>query len=265
MKLQQISMTIAVIAGSALALSTNPAQAFSFNSGTVLGSCTAVPLENLTKYQVSAGVPSCTTADGFTLTAGATTPIKGGAKLTIKKVNNVKAVGVFNDKSNQGNLQEIDYGEAVSLFLNKASILKSLDLAFLYKKDVKDDAFDDVVNEVAQVWVGNKLGTLTVKTATTAEWMWDNNPAQLLTAISNSDKTGAGWYSILNPFGDTEVSLVTLTSPKEKGRSFEYSDYALVGAETATEKVPEPTTLMGLGLLGSVFVMSRRRKPSKAC
>jgi hypothetical protein len=262
MKLKQASTIVGLLASSALALSVAPAQAFSFNSGADLGGCAAVPLENLGNNTASASsLSSCTTADGITLTAGATNPVSGGAKLTKKEVNGVMGVGVYNDssKANLGSQQEIDFGETLTLSVKKPTIFESLDLSFLYKKG----EIGDLLNEVAQVTAGGVTGTLKVLSATQAQWNW-NGIAQLVTALSPSNKSGGGLYSILNPFGNTAVSSIVLTSPQEAGRSYRYSDFALAGAKTASASVPEPTTLAGLGLVGGLLVASRRRKRSQA-
>ncbi|MEP0865237.1 PEP-CTERM sorting domain-containing protein [Funiculus sociatus GB2-A5] len=261
MKLKQASTIVGLLASSALALSVAPAQAFNFNSGADLGTCAAVPLENLGNNTASAGPTSCTTADGITLTAGATNPVSGGAKLTKKEVNGVKGVGVYNDssKANLGSQQETDFGETLTLSVEKPTIFESLDLSFLYQKG----EFGDFLNEVAQVTAGGFTGTLKVLSATQAQWNW-NGIEQLVTALSPSNKSGGGLYSIVNPFGNTAVSSIVLTSPQEAGRSYRYSDFALAGAKTASASVPEPTTLAGLGLVGGLLVASRRRKRSQA-
>jgi hypothetical protein len=256
MKLQKITAYVGLVAGSVLALSSTPAQAFSFNSGSDLGSCSAVPLEKLGNDQASTGPSSCETADGFLLEAG------DGGKLTTKEVNGVKATGVYlhSSKDGKGSQQEIDHGETLTLSLLKGpSILKSLDLAFLYKEGNTTVAFGDKVNEIAQITAGGITGTLKVLSDTTAEWKW-GVIEQTLTALSPSNSTGGGWYSIANPFGDLKVDKVVFTSPAETGgTSYHYSDYALVGAT-----VPEPATIAGLGLVAGALFTARRRKSRNA-
>lgn len=258
MKLQKITAYVGLVAGSVLALSSTPAQAFSFNSGSDLGSCSAVPLEKLAADEASSStISSCETADGFLLEAG-----PNGAKLTTKQVNGVKGTGVYfhSSAAGEGSQQEIDHGESLTLSVLKGpSVLKSLDLAFLYKKGNYNVAFGDIVNEVAQVTAGGITGTLKVLSDTTAEWKW-GDILQTINAVSPSNSTGGGWYSIANPFGDAKVDTVVLTSSTETGTSHKYSDFALVGAT-----VPEPATIAGLGLVAGALFTARRRKNRNAC
>jgi len=247
MKFKHTLSFFGLMTGSTLALSMMPAQAFNFTSGTALGTC-----DPISEYTMK----SCTTDDGFTLnvTKNGTVGSLGGF-LAEKTVNGVTGVGVYGDDHPNGSIEEIDYGEELALAIDQPSILNSLDLGFLYRPPV----FQDQLNEIAEVSAGGITGTLTVLTSTTAEWKW-NGITQMLTALSNSDENGGGWYRIFNPFGTTAVTEVRLAGALPEG-DYVKRDFSLVGAE----KVPEPATLAGLGLVGGALVASRRRKNRKAC
>lgn len=247
MKLTQPSVSIGAI--SVFLVLSAPAYAFNFNPSTDLGSCDTIPLESLGANGVSTStVSSCTTADGITLTAG-----PNDAVLTLKEVNGVKGVGVFHDVHPEGSIQEIDYDESLMLSFSE-SIVKSLDLSFLYKaKTPGEFVFGDVVNEVAKITAsgvsGNLTGYLTVQGDTSATWSLGGNVINL--SPSNGD--GGGWYSIANPFGDLAVTSVKFTSPLEAGQNYTYSDFAVSGSTIAP--VPEPSLLIGLSTLGVVMTV----------
>jgi hypothetical protein len=238
---------IGLITSSTLTISTGSAFAFNFTNGSALGTCE--PINEFT-------MKSCTTADGFTLTVTKNGTVGSlGGFLAEKTVDGVTGVGIYGDDHPHGSLEEIDYGEELTLTSAQPSILQSLDLAFLYKAP----AFGDTLDEIAQVTAGGITGTLSVLTNTTAEWKW-NGITQTLTALSKSDESGGGWYRIFNPFGKTEVTDIKLTAPDPEGDYIKH-DFSLVGAE----KVPEPTTIAGLGLVAGALVAYRRRKNHKAC
>ncbi|MFB2979443.1 PEP-CTERM sorting domain-containing protein [Microseira sp. BLCC-F43] len=243
MNFKQASAFIGLLATSAIALSTAPAQAFNFASGNLSG-CTT-------------GGTSCTTNDGFNITAT-------GGTLQSKTVNNVTGLGV----TGQGVDGEINLGESINLLLPGGSgILKSLDLGFMYQPGV----FGDEVWERATVTAGGLMGYLTVQNNTTALWeVAGLGISQTLTALSNSTQSGGGLYSILNPFGNNVVSSVNLTpytySTSEVpgiGTDYRNSDFSLIGAQ-AERAVPEPTTLAGLGIVAGLLATSRRRKANAA-
>ncbi|MEC4986655.1 MAG: PEP-CTERM sorting domain-containing protein [Oscillatoria sp. PMC 1068.18] len=254
MKFKSTLILASLITGGAIAFSGTEANAFSFNGGTDLGSCSAIPIENVGTGTPSSTVSTCTTDDGFTLTANT------GGVLTGKTVNGVTGVGIYRDESSagEGSQQEVDFGEELLLTLDEATALQSLDIAFLYKEGNFSKAFGDFVDEVAQITANGITGTLQVIDAFTAVWNWDGI-SQIVNATSPANSSGGGLWSITNPFGDIKVASVSLTSPQEAGESFRYSDYAIAGAE----KVPEPATVAGLALVAGALAVSRRRKSSQ--
>ncbi len=234
MKLTQPSVSIGAI--SVFLVLSAPAYAFNFTTGTNLGDCGDIPLEKLSNnndLSVST-ISTCTTADGITLSTN-------GGVLSLKEVNGTKGVGIYDDLHPNGSLQEIDFGETLTLSTATPSIWKSIDISFLYQ----EGAFGDVVDEVATIKAGGITGTLSVLGTDSAEWSW-NGFTQILSG--NATSSGGGAFSILNPFGDTKVSTVTLTSTQDG--NYIYSDFAVTGAT-----VPEPSLLIGLSTLGVVMTV----------
>jgi hypothetical protein len=242
---------IGLITSSALALSSNPAQAFNFNTSTDLGSCSALAgpfTGSLSSYTT----PTCNTADGFTITAAPT-----GKTLQGKEVNDVIGVGVSGKKPVRDVVGgEINYGESIQLTLpNPGDVLKNIGLSFLYRPGV----FADTVWEAARITTNTGLeGILTVTGKDTAIW---NFAGGLVTNLSPSKGNGGGYYDIANPFGNAKFDFLTLTPVTYDSvaqNSNANSDFALTHA--AAKSVPEPTTLAGLGLIGGLLLATRRRK-----
>jgi len=228
-----------------LAMTATPAQAFNFTNGLVGGTCQPLVTPGTT-------LSSCTTEDGFTITSDP-------RPLESKRVGGVIGVGV------QGGFVggEIDLAaEKVTLDLpgDQPAILKSLDLSFLYLPG----EFRDTVFEKAQVKAnttgGFIDGYLTVGGENTVRWqVSDLGIDQELTALSAStdNPVGGGWYSILEPFGNTSITNLELTAVQQgTSPGAHNSDFSLVGAV----KTPEPTTLVGLGLVASALLAVRRRQ-----
>ncbi|NJL01896.1 MAG: PEP-CTERM sorting domain-containing protein [Spirulinaceae cyanobacterium SM2_1_0] len=247
MKFQTKAILTGVLASGALAATAVPAQAFNFTSGEAVGACGGIEHTDELK--------SCTTADGFTLTVTKDGEVGSlGGFLSSKTVNGVTAVGVYGDPSpGEGTLEEIDYGEEITATLEVAKVIKSIDLAFMYQPNV----FGDKVFEVAEIAVGDMIGTLTILGDTTAEWTF-GGVTSIVNAVSASTEEGGGMYSILNPFGDLLVDAITFNSVEMKGDSYRYSDYSIAGIQAAD--VPEPGLMLGLGVVGGALVAARRRR-----
>ena len=261
---------IGLITSSALALSSNPAQAFSFNPASVgtsadLGTC--VGLGGSFKGLSGAKTPSCKTADGFKLEAAPT-----GKNLQGKEVGGIHGVGVSDKVYIPTYVAdpvhgEIDNGESIKLTLpNPGDVLKNIGLSFLYQPGV----LADKVFEKAKIMTDTGLsGFLTVTGNTSATWSFNGGA---VTNLSPSTGNGGGYYNIDNPFGDAVFSFLTLTpftyTTDAYGKAIQAvstnSDFALAHATAAARSVPEPTALAGLGLIGGLLLVSRRRQVNKA-
>jgi len=235
MKLTQPSVSIGAI--SVFLVLSAPAYAFNFTTGTNLGDCGNIPLEKLSNNNdVSVStISTCTTADGITLSTN-------GGVLTVKEVNGTKGVGIYDDLHPNGSLQEIDFGETLTLSTATPSIWKSIDISFLYQ----EGHFGDVVDEVATIKAGGITGTLSVLDSSSAKWSWGIIEEQIV--FGDATKSGGGLFSILNPFGNMAVSSVDFTSHQDG--NYIYSDFAVTGAT-----VPEPSLLIGLSTLGVVMTV----------
>lgn len=271
---------VGLVASSVLAVSTSPAQAFNMNSTPTLGSCAALADPFFTgaySQQLSnATTGSCTTADGFTLTAS-------GGVLQGKNVNGFKGVGVTSDPNTDPALAEIGFGESITMIVPGATggMLGSIDLSTMYQPGVFSDEVFEVAEVVANLFGGGTLtGTLRITGNNTAVW----NVAglgivnQLVNAISPSTQNGGGAYSVSNPFANSVVSSLLFRPtngsssaasyvPSNAGLGsyatyFQNSDFTVSGA--TLKAVPEPTTLAGLGIVGGLLVASRRRKANAA-
>lgn len=242
---------IGLITSSALALSSNPAQAFNFNTSTDLGSCSALAGPFTSSGLSSTTIKSnCKTDDGFTLTAN-----PQGKELQGKKVNGIIGVGVSGNKPVRDVVGgEINYGESIVLTLpNPGDVLKSIGLSFLYRPGV----FADTVWEAAKITTNTGLeGILKVTSKDTASWSFAGG---LVTNLSPSKGNGGGYYDIANPFGNARFDFLTLTPityDSVAKNSSANADFALSHATS----VPEPTAIAGLGLVGGLLLATRRRK-----
>jgi hypothetical protein len=261
MKLQHLSTCIGLIASSAIALTVEPARAFNFTDGTDLGTCdvlvddTTVPL--FKAFIDTTQLKSCTTADGFTLTASQPTDGVLQGKL-VDKDGVVKGVGISVPTPGNPNgtavPAEIQFGETLTATLDKPSKIASIGLSFLYFTGV----FGDIVKEMAIITTDTGLtGTLTVQNQNTAIWSLGG----MVTNLDPSKEVEGGYYRIDNPFGDIKISSLSFTAPNDapppKG-----SDYALVSIEKGihVHDIPEPATLLGLGVVGGLMAFARRKK-----
>lgn len=259
MKLHKLSTGIGLVATGAIALAGTPAHAFNFTNGTNVGACGALvdnfSIKDFTaKLDDTIGTKDCKTADGFTLTATQPTT----SYLQGKKVDDIKGVGISGPTEDlvKG---EINKGELLTATLDKASVIKSIDLSFLYRPGV----FADKVFEIAGITAnGSVSGKLTVTGSTSATWDLGGTVINL----DPSNQGEGGWYRVLNPFADLLVSNLTFTAITQPGApadSFKNSDYSLVGIEKEVA-VPEPGTVGALLGLGAIAGLTRRRNKKSA-
>ncbi|MDY7015274.1 MAG: PEP-CTERM sorting domain-containing protein, partial [Cyanobacteriota bacterium] len=254
-----------LIATSAIALSAESARAFDFNAvgGTGLGSCAplvddvTVPLFKAFIDETD-DISTCTTEDGFTLNVDQ----PGDGFLQGKKVGDVTGVGI--SVPEPGPVPgEIQHGEILDVTLDEASKIGSIDLGFLYLPPVFIDKVFEVAEITAKIDGNDVTGTLTVTGEDTAVW----SLGAIVQNLALSKEVEGGSYSILDPFGEDLVSSLIFTAPDVPGIDAPRdSDYALVGIAKADEDdeiIPEPATLLGLGVVGGLMAVSRRKKSSR--
>lgn len=264
MNFKTASACVSLIASSVLAVSTAPAFAGSFNFTKNPGTC--------------AGGAASLTLNGFQL-------IANGGQLECKTVVDnsladdgfagpVTGIGVTGNPDDVPGEIGPNPIESIDLILPSQGVLKSLDLSFLYQPGVFSDEVFEVMAAIPDT-AASQQGTLKITGNQTAVWTWGNVSQTIQANSSSTDGSapgtfvGGGWYSILNPFNGLSLNKVTLLPVPQEGpnpRSFRNSEFALVGAEVETsrvpERVPEPATLAGLGLVAASVAASRRRKTS---
>ncbi|HBL12623.1 MAG TPA: hypothetical protein DD379_14710 [Cyanobacteria bacterium UBA11162] len=263
MNLKKVSVCLGLAAGSALAFSSAPAQAFSFNTGDNLGTCSGL-------LPVPGTLPSCTTGDGFGIIAK-----PDGYLLRSKTVNGVTGIGIqATNPVAPGDgfdavRDEIDKGEFMHLIAPTSNtVLKDLGLAFLYRRaELGTPNFSDLINEIAYVDVfgagGVDLGTGTLTVlddGATALWEFGDIVQNV---TGNFTGSGPGYANISNPFGNQGIEKLVLRVNQSQSDNFQQSDYGLVNASVDTS-IPEPAALAGLGVVGAGLVLSRRRRPNKS-
>lgn len=184
----------------------------------------------------------------------------GSAQLTRKEVAGYTGIGVatagttsiFDDPS----WGEIDFDETLTVDFASAKVLGSLDLGFLYRPNVNHDRVFETAKITAKLKDGSFLENIFTVTGATSGTL-DNGGT--VTNLSPSTNAGAGLYSLLNPFGRSEIvgfSVTAIDSDKNFSRQSWDSDLVVASAEA----VPEPSIILGLLGVGAVGVLSRRKK-----
>lgn len=242
-----LSLLAGVVAGSAIAFQPSAnAASFTFDAqNAAAAGCV--------------GQTTCTVNGFFSLEA-TTTRNALAPLITEKTIGGVTGIGIDSSKTKNGEKGqsegEIDIDEILKVGFKSAGVLKSLDLSFLYRPGV----YNDDVFEVALVEAngGVKSGTLTVTGKTSAVWSLGG----VVTNLAASSKDNGGSYRISDPFGDLKIAGFSLTAVANKNAKgaiptgAKNSDFALSRVEVT--KVPEPTTILGLGVVG-LLAVSRRR------
>lgn len=195
---------------------------------------------------------TCTVKGFFTLTATSGKISVGG--------NPEIGIGVDNGQPANVRLPyEIEPGEELSVGFDKAAVLKSLQLNKLYPNGHDGQnlpAYGDKVYEAAIVTDkdGTYTGTLTVTGNTSAVWSFAGGGQVFNRAASVVSKGGR--YEIVNPFAGERIlgfSLKPVDNPNVGGKGD--SDFALYSASVS---VPEPATVLGLGVVGLLAAARRR-------
>jgi len=148
-------------------------------------------------------------------------------------------------------------------FPDASQMITEITLGRLFAAGYWDDAENEVARIVATGQGPDQVGLLTVVDPTLAQWQVGAGPVTLVSAVSLGDASGAGVWTILDPFGDFQVdSLMFLAerlggiSPENNGQNSDYALHTIV-----TTMAPEPLTasLFGLGLAG-LGVLGRRQR-----
>lgn len=164
---------------------------------------------------------------------------------------------------------EIDISEADGVaecilisFPDESQEIEEITIGRLFAAGYWDDDVNEVARIVATGGDTEQVGYLTVTGPNTGTWQVGAGPVIDLVPISAGDDTGAGVWTILDPFIDFEVDSLAFyaeqlsgVDPEDRG---ENSDYAL---HTIVTSVPEPLTasLLGLGLVG-LGILGRRQR-----
>jgi hypothetical protein len=236
-----LALFTGLLAGGAVAFSTIPAQAASFNATDAAG---------------CAGQTTCN-VNGFTLTAD-----PAGYKITSKNLDGNLGIGVSANgeaKAPDPSWGEIDFGEALKVLLPSTSVLEYLDLGFLFQPGVNHDR----VFEQLKVTTNTGLeAILKITGTTTATWSFLGSGS--VVNIDPSLKGDGGIYRVWNPFADNKISSFTITVPvREYNRNQSWgSDGVLIGAGTAT--VPEPGTMAALAGVVTVAGLGLRRSKEQS-
>ncbi len=155
----------------------------------------------------------------------------------------------------------VDTFEYIFMEFAQPTIIEQITLSALYA----NGNYGDLVNETASISYNNAFtwprADLTVVDANNASWSGNGT----VTNLSPGVEGGAGVWQITNPF------LVPITSLKfwaignyigTVPDNNTNSDFSIVSVTGRTESVPEPTTMLLLGL-GLVGLASARKKFKK--
>lgn len=186
-----------------------------------------------------------------------------GGKLDAKAVDGYLGIGV----SGGPNAGEIDLGESIKASWGAPQMLTSFSVAFLYN----GPEFGDV-NEVAKLSLTGAqglYGTLTAVTDTQAKWQLFSasnvaiGAATFVSAVSPADATGAGVWTVNNPFAShvgTGVKFSAVPGLCGVGRCFNQSDYAFASLSVAAVPEPGSYAMLAAGLVTVGGLMLRRRQ-----
>ncbi|MBD2577595.1 PEP-CTERM sorting domain-containing protein [Oscillatoria sp. FACHB-1406] len=253
MKLQTLSTGIGLLATGAIALTGTPVSAASFTAADAVGAGCV-------------GQTTCT-VNGFSLTASKTGV--NSPEMTQKTEGGILGIGIaknsdnlnFRDTANgDPSGGEIDRDETLKVLFPSLGSLDALQLSFMYQPGVFADKVFEKARITALDAAGNLLGLfadLTVTGNTTAV-----TTSGGVSNVSPSVVGGGGSYLLSNLFGGQEIGGFAITALSNgSATSFRNSDFTLSAVST-TAAVPEPATLLGLGVVGGLMAASRRNKKS---
>lgn len=266
MKICQTVASAGLIASGALALISFPAHAFSFQTnytaslsgsnaskgdiflnsvtltgGQVVSNFSLINAVNIVQNDLyTGGNTGAASADIGDL---ATTGIKQ------ERLTNEGAKAVLNNL----NLNNIIDTEDTGKFTLDLHFEKAVDNIFLWERGMNSK-----LNIQALDASGNAIGNL-LKLANSSTWNYAGFSLDTQ-EISGAQKVGSIGLSLAD-FGLTGGSIGSVRVMSEK--SYNGPDFKLVGSAAAEAKVPEPSTLIGLGAVAVGALVTRRRQQSQ--
>ncbi len=256
MKFQHISVLTGLMAAGVLALSTSSAQAFSFTTNSTYNN---KPKDDI--WLKSVQMKDGTIIDDFALVNKANIIYndaykgKNSGAASADKGDNAQGV-VAEDPNNQQvvaalgnlNLNNIIDGEDSGKFIINLFFDQAVDKLFFWERGMNSDLAVQAIDADGNV-IGNLLKILRSE--------WDDASYKIDTMeISGSQKVGSRGVSLadLGLSGYSSITGIRVSADK----SFNGPDFKVVGA--VAQSVPEPASLLGLGLMGGMLVVSRRRQ-----
>ncbi len=266
MNLRQLAVGFGLVAGSAIALS-SPAQAFSFkadythslsggnaskgdifldsitlDSGRVITDFSLVNSANILSNDIYTGGNSgAASADIGDL---ATTGIREEALTNegAKRVMNNLNLNNIIDTEDKGNfVLDLHFEQAVdNIFLFERGMNSRMDVQAL-------DADGNAIGNLLRLAKSNK---------------WDNAGYKIDTKeIGRKQKVGSIGISLADL--GLSTGYVSALRVSSKGKSYNGPDFKVFGS-VAAEKVPEPSALLGIGMVVAGLMVSGRRKQAQA-
>ncbi len=265
MKKQKIAASVGLIAGSAIALSSAPAQAFSFQTnytaalsgkdaskgdiflnsvtlgtGKVISDFTLVTSANILSNDIYTG--------GNSGAASADIGNKATTGLKQEKLTNDGAKTVLNNL----NLNNIIDTEDKGNFILDLNFAKAVDNIFLWERGMNSRL--DIQALDAQ---GNLLGN---KVALSNSKNWDYAGFSIGTQeIGSAQKVGSIGISLADL--GLSTGYVTALRVSSQGKAYNGPDFKVMGS---VADIPEPSSLLGLGAIVAGLVAIRRKQAQTA-
>ena len=152
------------------------------------------------------------------------------------------ADGIFNGVTNV----TVGNADPYSLILNQLSVLSST--SALYKVDMSS-----VVDPFLTFDNGIKFKATSISNITRRRQETSPGSGSYTTSIDAFSVLGT-FYNGVNAVGDGSINALQKNTNNTRPGRYEFQIDAI------SQSVPEPTTILGLGAVGAVMTMSRRRK-----
>jgi len=260
MNLKSTSVFAGLIAGSALALSTLPAQAFTLNPGGTITfdapeTLEFTFLESRGFYRSSFGIYSATKQPDATFTPGA----------LVQTLFTENAPGYDQDRNDANGDWLGTPGQTVNPFITSYTFAPGTYFFGLNSAPQGGTTFTEASGSfeagVPLPIPDAKKGTpFTPPTTTGAPNQAFNSTADFYTRSTIGPGAGGGGFTTINTSSFDFFTAINDTAELDK----DVQDF-IVGAriEPTNRTVPEPATLAGLGLVAGAMTMLRRRKGSQ--